>query len=192
MSTCAICLGQLPLCSRCEIRELKREVHELKLVNQYLTRGNHTLFDFSNNDYRIVNQFLTFSEPIKDQDVSQHVRSLRFYTITFDPSKFGVSNDIELEKQYMLLQIGKAYNNFNCTYVYGCFEYHKNGSLHTHFIMNCYGSHPKIYKFIKYQFTDNPANRCALVVKTVNDYGVIKYINKESEEYYQMGKLPDF
>lgn len=190
MSTCAICQGQPPLCTRCEIRALKLEVLELKRVNQYLTRGNSILFDFEGSDYRIINMFSTFSSFKVGHDIAYHSATLKFYTLTFDPAKFGVSNDMELEKQYMLIQIGKAYRDFNCTYVYGCFEYHKTGAVHTHFILKSYDNHPKIYKFLKYRFTDNPSNRCAIVVKAVADYGVIKYINKESTEFYQIGLLP--
>lgn len=99
----------------------------------------------------------------------------RFITLTFDPNKFGLNNDAADEKNYILYSLLEISNYVD--HIYGCFEYQKNGAVHSHVLVRLNENGP-IEKILKKQFTDNPRNRNAVQVDKAKYPNALNYINK--------------
>lgn len=127
-------------------------------------------------------------EPSEEQENKQYNEEYGrhlFITLTFDPNRFGDCNEPEEEQLYLLYLINQAYEKeLLLPTVYGCFEKHKNGSIHTHFI--CTVKYASIHtttlkKFFKARLTDNPYNRNAVDVGNYRFKKSIEYINKNQD-----------
>jgi hypothetical protein len=132
----------------------------------------------------IAASFNIFYSPIPLDGWDLNTKLWRFITLTFDPSKFGCSNDPENERMYMLNIILAAARLSYITKVYGSFELHKNGTIHTHFIAEVHSQ--DLYHFLKKKLTDNPKNKNAVNEGKAKFPNCIKYIEKESTYYYKL------
>lgn len=161
--------------------DLINENQKLKQQIAYLTRTNNEILYLKYYEKMLITDYIKESNKPIDYEW-QPVKQYKFITITFDPEKFGINNSPELEKQYILHKLAYLKKSDLCQSFYGCFEFHKSGSIHAHLIM-CTNYDKEVYKYLKQQFTDNPRNRHAI------DYCLAKvkaqqYIEKESDHYF--------
>lgn len=105
---------------------------------------------------------------------------LKFITITFDPDKFGSVNEDIREKEYILSVLYRLKSYY--TFIYGCFEYHKSGTVHSHLIMHTSVANMK--QMLRPYFTNNPKNKIVIDVGPAKMPQSITYINKESKDFY--------
>lgn len=185
--SCVICHGSSP-CSLCQIKQWKdlaRQYKEaldfiLSISSEQLKLKEYQLVELMQFDRS--NSPMPFDLPASD---SPDLGRWRFITITFDPSKFGISNQPEDEKNYILHHILRVYNLNYCSHpLYGCFERHKTGGIHAHLV--AYVINNDIIVELKKAFTDNPKNKHAVDIGFAKFPQCIKYIEKESTDYFQL------
>lgn len=114
----------------------------------------------------------------------------KFITITFDPQRFGINNDPDKEKNYILWHLTRIQKQQWCTTYSGCFEKQKNGTIHAHLIMGT-NYEIEVYKYLKKQFTNNPNNRVAIRIDPAKTKAM-EYIRKESDHYFQSKRIVNF
>jgi len=92
--------------------------------------------------------------PLKDPFYTEICNMI---TLTFDPRKFPVLFDKRAQRQY----VAESLNDFITTFpridvIYGCYELHENGVVHSHFII------PNIsefeLKYLRLKYTNNDQN----------------------------------
>lgn len=127
-------------------------------------------------------------EPSEEHEIQQYKEDYGkhlFITLTFDPKRFGDCNEPEEEQLYLLHLINQAYEKeLLLPTIYGCFEKHKNGSIHAHFIGTVRYANEHVMnlkKFFKARLTDNPYNRNAVDIGNYRFKKSIEYINKEQD-----------
>lgn len=182
--SCVICYGSSP-CYGCQIKTLNKVVHYYKgfydMVNS-IQNENLNLKSYQISD--IFGSFVVSDSPIPLDGWNFDLKLWRFITLTFDPQKFGCSNDPESERNYMLNIILAAARLSYLSSVYGSFELHKNGTVHTHLIAKVHSQ--DLYYFLKKKLTDNPKNRNAVDEGPARFPNCIQYIEKESKNYYKL------
>lgn len=120
-----------------------------------------------------------------------------FFTLTFDPDKFGYNNDSEDEENYILIVLHKLFKDkerYNCNGLYLCFEKTKSDVIHAHGISLSSPAYLKVVKhYLKTCFTNNPRNRVAVQYEPAKAK-CIEYINKEADykNIYVCGEIPTF
>lgn len=133
-SSCCICLGCSP-CYACQIKTMKKVIAYYKGFYDFINSINNEnlhLKPYQKAD--IMASFNISNSPIQLESWNFDSKLWRFITLTFDPQKFGCSNDPESERNYMLNIILAAARRSYVSAVYGSFELHKNGTVHTHLI----------------------------------------------------------
>uniref|UniRef100_UPI0040480A85 hypothetical protein n=1 Tax=Rheinheimera sp. TaxID=1869214 RepID=UPI0040480A85 len=127
--TCIICSTCSP-CTRCIIKQLQLDNHKLKLQLQYYKKDIPEILTI-NSDYKKHFETSSFYLPFSESTYTNS-HDFKFITITFDPSKFGLYNQDEPQKQYIYRSFHNALERFIINRITGCFEYQKNGSIHAH------------------------------------------------------------
>lgn len=202
---CGLCGGFNPkLCYRCRITELETDNDNLR---KQLKMGTTSLL-LSHKDQLIMTNviiqrtnYVIIEEPIDSESESSSdyeswysewcSSRVYFITITFDPSKFGIDNDSEQERVYILHKLEKAINKIYIKRYYGCFEYQKNGTIHAHLVVDVGIASPHdIRKHLKPYFTNNMRNLHAVQVEFPKSLSkVFRYINKHEngkQWYYRV------
>lgn len=137
-----------------------------------------------NRDFRIYEQLVDYTAPISF-DFSNKLSNSFFVTLTFDPNKFGVQPFEHERKQYLKYQFSELLKLELIQSVYGSIEYHANGIPHCHAVIIMPPSNQKIvYRILKEAMTDNKRNRVSVQLDSAKWPNAIKYIEKESEEYF--------
>jgi len=179
---CIICHGS-SICDKCKVRELSSA---LKLANDkinFLTRDYHEALQITHiQRLNIDAAFIRSKDPI---DILPRLRDMslslmKFVTITFDPDKFGSVNESDREKEYILSVLYNLQIHYH--FIYGCFEYHKSGTIHAHLIINTTCCNLK--QILRPKFTNNPKNHKAIDIGPAKLPQSITYINKESSDYF--------
>jgi len=170
---------------RQQISDLKNEPCECLEVSPDKYMYNMKYFKQS---YTPMKTVFEKTSKLKNFDIT----NLYFVTVTFDPKRFGVMAHPEQEKMYILNAIRECskkvfYENENHSDIYGCFEQHKNGRIHAHYLIYLYtNSRYYIYKNeITSKFTSNPSNKVAVKVVPAIVPNVIYYINKETTGFFK-------
>lgn len=171
---------QSPLCL--VISELRAENKKLKeQLNFFL--GNSNINNDSTELYYAKRDWQELFHP-PDKDVLLVPNQTFFFTLTFDPDKFGHNNDPEDEEDYILIVLHKAFKDkerFNINGIYMCFEKQKSGVIHAHGITRSSPYYMKATKhFLKTCFTNNPRNIYAVQYEPSKENG-IQYIGKPEE-----------
>lgn len=180
---CVICNTDINRCSKCEIKYLRRLLRERDEVIQFLTNGNSEALKTEQIDELKVNKWIKQQWKTAEEGAPrghlmvEELSNMWFITITFDPSKFGAVNDKDLEKNYILCSIVQLIRKFSIFYVYGSFEFQKNGAIHSHLILRS-GEIIDIIKHLKKCFTNNPRNNKAIDYGPAKQKQSIDYINK--------------
>lgn len=170
--------------------ELAQLVKELLIENKQLKDDNVY--------YRCIETFLTKHEPrdsylnafyIEDSPMAFDDYTIRgncyFMTITFDPKRFDNFHltTSETQKKYILYQLHK--HRYRIVFMYGCFEKHKNGVIHSHIIINpiCEDDFKQhCLNHLKSAFTKNINSRITI------DYQLVKSVDKTIEYIDNGGK----
>lgn len=180
---CPVCIGSSIQCDRCTIKQLKNEI---KLLNQQLANyTEHISSDVLRVPYNEIHRIKQSNLPLDNYYPIDHdqLSSYKFITITFDPTKFGTQQLDQQRKDYILHHLIKLYDNEMIKNFYGCFEYHKNGIVHSHIIAQTYVPQD-VYSYLKTKFTDNAKNKYAIQIDPAKIPQAIDYINKESTNYF--------
>ncbi len=193
MSICAVCASSNLQCWRCERISLKFEIANLKAeLSKYYLIDNEKLqiehfekqLSMEYNTYRLAVPFH------KDQinrhfDYQNWLSTAYFITITFDPAKFGMQPYPTERKEYILHKFYRLMRKDLVKKVYGSFEFHKNGIIHCHAIINAQNEDiSKIKKELKPYFTDNMYNKIVIDIGPAKYPQAMEYIEKESEDYF--------
>lgn len=183
--SCVICHDCSP-CYGCQIKYLQQMVKYYKgfydMINS-IQNDNLKLKPYQLADIKMMYKRDCSPLPFECPNLELS-KQWSFITLTFDPQKFGISNEPEGEKNYMLNIILAAARLSYISSVYGSFELHKNGTVHTHFVAKVHDQ--QIYSYLKKQLTDNPKNKNAVNLGPAKFPNCIKYIQKESNDYYQL------
>lgn len=171
---CVVCQNES------EIKLLREQVLQLHLkLQQY---NHEQIYVTVKQKQQLMETFKYAILPFHDE--SYDITGYQFITLTFDPKKYGFMQSEQDQKELMLT----ALMNYDY-YMYGSFEYHKNGNIHLHAIIKCTEEQIKqMKKEIRHKFTDNPRNREFLDHGPAKDKSAIRYINKESKSYFRKAK----
>jgi len=114
------------------IKELINENTQLKKDNLYYRNIEIQL----NINQRFKLVFKEDDHPMAFDDYKIKNNLLYFMTITFDPERFDnlIFTTEQQQKDYILASLYEFKDRIN--FIYGCFEKHKNGIIHTHMIIN--------------------------------------------------------
>jgi len=191
MSHCAVCLQSFQ-CNKCIIKDLQKKYNDLKQAFDFiLDISPESLNIGCNTKVRLHSFFNRSSEPI-EYDLSVDLNTAYFFTLTFDPQRFGVTNHDKSQKDYMLSIIMDIFDKQMATSCYGCFEHHKNGSIHTHLILKTYIPQ-EVKKYFKSKLTYNAHNKHAVDFGHAKNPQAKQYIEKEATDYYSFvsGSMTD-
>lgn len=170
---CPICTNNDTIkCSSCQIKHLQIELNKLRneLAKLSIDRIDELHLKYY-QQIEIKKYFIRTPLPVKFEYESK-LSNAYFFTLTFDPTKFGLHEYENERKEYILWTLTKyRHLYFEC---WGSFEYHKNGIIHAHAIIIT-GQPKELYQKIQPMFTDKEHNKYAV------DYGKAKY--PQAEEY---------
>lgn len=158
-----------------EVKKLKQQIIELNLkLSQYV----HEVMKVTNDDrQRLEEEFEYSNTPLLNEDFN--VEGYYFVTLTYDPKKFGYMQTEKAQQEYFLANVSRYKYP-----TYGCFEHHKNGNVHFHFIIQASLEQVKQMKNeMRHKFTDNNRNKDFMDIGIAKHKTAIRYINKESKKY---------
>jgi len=201
--SCVVCQDFLP-CQKCQIKSLKKENNDLKTQLQYYKRTPHSLLLDATKSKYLFMDVGDYGSPPHFRDSTEfkgfpdyiyyNPNKFKFLTITFDPSKFGLFNPEESEKDYILYVLFQLFQKYHIyTDIIGCFEYQKNGSIHAHAILKTHLSTVEMDDYLRSHFTDIDKKKKQYAVKTerIKNYdNVVNYLQKESNHYFQHFSVP--
>lgn len=175
----------------CEIRFLKTRV---ALLEEELNFIKNLSSDKLEVPYYVftpmVSTFTLSKKPfiIQPDDLSDgtDLAHYKFITITFDPTKFGINNDINKERIYILSILYKLIKKGFIKRVSGCFEVHKSGATHAH--LTAYVEDNDYLPYLKRHFTDNPKNKVAIKVLPAKYPSVVSYMSKDIGPFFYQSR----
>jgi len=133
----------------------------------YVMNIKPDVYDLSNDSYSVFLDYTKRFKEMQDYNYKSCLSNMYFYTITFDPDRFGGAVYLDSERDYILHKLALLLRDDLIFTGYGCFECHKNGKSHAHVILHT-NEPKKVYTVLKKCFTNNPYNKCAI------DYGPAK------------------
>jgi len=186
MVVCLLCsissgfsISTTKLCYKCQNRRLQHENYKLRRQLDSILLRNNELLDLKYYQKLLSESAIQTDEPIQlEIQLDIPLTSLKFITITFDPSKFGVNNQVVSERQYILYQLMLLVKKGFIDSFYGCFEFHHNGATHAHVITHLVRFDIPLIKLLRPAFTDNPQNKVAVRVDPARMPQAIQYVNK--------------
>lgn len=180
---CPVCIGSSQ-CYKCQIKQLNNTIRELRkkleVYDEHIL-ADHLLIPPDNANFRVKqsNKPLDNLYPIEQSQIETYY----FVTLTFDPAKFGTHRLDQHRKDYILHQLMILYDKELIKNFYGCFEHHDSGIIHAHVIIKTYNP-SEVYQLLQVKFTDNNRNKRAVQLVPAKIPNAIKYINKESSNYF--------
>lgn len=120
-------------------------------------------------------------------DIEVPNRDFIAITITFDQQKHPqlIITPQYDQKKYIEKVISNLLYDKHITAVYGSFEKHKSGFIHTHLIVPHYGDYNNLLQTITNYFTNRKKQHAVLIKKVDNLEKWLNYINKESDDFYE-------
>jgi len=103
-------------------------------------------------------------------------RKVYMVTLTFDPKKFKVLINRTAQRSYIRMIVDEYIELFTPDYLYGCYELHDSGVVHSHFIISNFSDDE--LNWFKKKFTDNPKNDTAVHRCEKDKLDAIEYLNK--------------
>lgn len=190
-TSCVVCQGSSIRCSKCEIHNLKSEIKGLKEKIRYMELHENDIIQLSEqNKQKNYSSFKITHEP-QTYEYKDFLSLCQFYTITFDPKKFG---SIRLDKSeafnYILHHLLHCYKQFHIFSLYGCIELHQNGNPHAHLIIHS-NYHRDIKQYLLSKFSDNMFNKVCIDVGPARYPQAKEYIDKESTLYFSKHNVND-
>jgi len=166
------------------IKELIIENTQLKKDNIYYRNIEIQLK--TNDRFKLI--FKEDDHPMAFDDYKIKENLLYFMTITFDPERFDnlIFTTEQQQKDYILSSLYEFKDRIN--FIYGCFEKHKNGIIHTHMIINFndYQEFKENYfNKLKSKFTRNLRNKYTIDIEAVKALDkVLQYIDNGEKVKY--------
>lgn len=170
------------MCHKCELSHLSTQITELKSQLNFILNQSHKIFDHTSSKEMSL-KYTIYNDFSNNQWEFTPMNSY-FITITFDPNKFGHSNQSHDEKVYIMYELEQCYKKELIYDYYGCFEKQSNGTIHAHMV----GYSSKIHelrRYLKHAFTDNPHNNKAVDIGSAKDKRSIQYIDTEEGDNKQ-------
>jgi hypothetical protein len=151
-------------------------IKELILENTRLYKDNLLyrnieipLLKSENDRYKYM--YIYDEQPMAWDNFKMREHQIHFLTITFDPDRFDnlLFTTEEQQKNYILWALSQFKDKIN--FIYGCFEKHDSGIIHSHILINFFDSYDfqqNHYKSLKAMFTKNIRNEHAIKLEPVN------------------------
>lgn len=185
---CVLCYDT-PQCLRCENTQLKTEKQILQneltklysIIPECLTLAYY-------DKLNITKHFIQSKLPMQFEYKSK-LTSSWFFTITFDPSKFGLQPFEDERKDYILHSLYKMIPTQYYHEIYGSFEYTKSGLIHAHFIIITMFPN-EVESFLKPFYSDSKNNKIAVHKGPAKYPAAEEYIIKESTHYFYINADP--
>jgi len=151
------------------IKELINENKELYKDNLLYRNIEFPLLKTHSSKYKYM--YTYDSQPMAWEEYHMREYQIHFLTITFDPDRFDnlILTTEEAQKNYILHSLSEFKNKIN--FIYGCFEKHKNGIIHSHLLINFFDHMDFLensYPSLKAKFTKNIRNPYTLKLEPVN------------------------
>jgi len=168
------------------IKELITENTQLKKDNLYYRNIEIQLLSVNTFKHQLI--FNHDDTPMAFDDYKIKQNELYFMTITFDPDRFDnlQFTSEEQQKSYILYALYKHRQHIN--FMYGCFEKHQNGIIHSHILINFndYREYKeKYFKELKARFTRNMRNKYTIDIEPVKALDkVLQYIDNGEKVKY--------
>jgi len=163
--------------------KLKNAVYSLKLRNDFLLKTE----SYINIECPVNYPFNR--EQMNVTDIELPNRDWIAITLTFDHQKHPqlILTPSYEQKKYIEKVISNLLYEQHITAVYGSFEKHKSGYIHSHILIPHYGPHNNLLEILVPYFTNRPIpKQHAVLIKSVTDISKwISYLNKESQDYYE-------
>lgn len=178
MRNCAICADSNVMCSKCEIKDLKKQLYDACEIIRTMKDESHLVLT---EDYQIHKHKLEYKLTQSLKEIPFPYKDTHYFlTITFDPDFTGHSNQEEHEKVYILTKLLEADAIFD--EFYGCFEKQSNGRIHAHILVNTYDPY-ELKKFLVTKFTTkNMKTQRAIQIDKATPTA-LDYINKTQNRY---------
>lgn len=159
-----------------QLNDQERELRYYKDIDMVLSHSNQYRYNIEEYDKPIL---------LNSSDLSDNIQYLSV-TITFDPNRFENLEVIteESQKKYILTKWNDFLINSKCniTELYGCFESHQSGIIHSHAIISLYDS-ILLKNYLLRQFSKTVRNKHCIDIKLVYDIqGILNYINKDEQD----------
>jgi len=177
-------------CYKCQNKVLLEKVQRLEEQLGYILNLSSDALIVSRFDKFNSSRYFTFSDkflPISDF-TNDTLKYYHFFTITFDPAKFGVGNQSDAEEAYIIKCLFDVREFFH--ELTGCFELTKQGITHAHFITYSYQPQ-ELHKHLKKMFTDNPRNNVAIHHGPAKFPTSIDYISKDMGHKFRYVNMDD-
>lgn len=156
--------------------DLHNLIKELILENTRLYKDNLLyrnieipLLKSENDRYKYM--YIYDEQPMAWDNFKMREHQIHFLTITFDPDRFDnlIFTTEEQQKNYILWALSEFKDRIN--FIYGCFEKHDSGIIHSHILINFFDYidfKEKYLKSLKAMFTRNIRNEHAVKLEVVN------------------------
>jgi hypothetical protein len=176
---------------------LTKEINRLRLENKQLYECLNYLTNNSaiyNDSTELYNAKKSFEELFHKPMLEEPPENSFFFTLTFDPDKFGLTNSDEDEEDYILIILHKMYKDpqYNVSGIYLCFEKTKAGVIHAHGLILSSPGYMKVNsRYLKLCFTNNPRNRRAIQYELPRPRAY-EYIAKDEpyKRWFKCGNFP--
>lgn len=164
------------------IRELRDTIRKQQLELAHYRNIQYALRKYTNEQqYRLE----YFFESIRCPDLMNDSDMKWAFTITFDPNRFKAIDltPVEEQKNYIKIYLYKLIKKYEIPFLYGSFEFHKNGRIHFHGMMSIYNK-DEVYRYLMRKFSNSPHNKHCILFKPIDNFNKwLEYINKESDDY---------
>jgi len=181
---------------------LKKDLNKINQLNlqEYVFKLKNALyFKTLQNDLLLKNEsYINIECPVyypfnREQmyvtDIELPDRDYIAITLTFDQQKHHqlILTPTYEQKKYIEKVISNLLYEQLISAVYGCFEKHKSGFIHSHLLVPHYGDYNNIYnKLIPYFTNREFKKQHAVLIKPVKDLTKwVNYINKESSDFIE-------
>lgn len=160
-----------------------------KRLIKIIHNQNKELMYYKSIEINLKHNLSEFNELLFDQsdepmslNTKVSLDSLYFVTITFDPHRFDnleLSTEIS-QKKYIIKQWHQLRHKIS--FVYGCFEKHKSGIIHSHCILETTDSESVMNQLMK-AFSSKPNNKHAIDISEVRDISkCLRYIDTQIDK----------
>lgn len=156
----------------------------VKKIIKIVHNQNKELMYYKSIEINLKHNLSEFNELLFDQseepmelDTKCDSQHMYFCTITFDPHRFDylqLSTEIS-QKKYIIKQLHELRHHVD--FIYGCFEKHLSGVIHSHLIIEANDVDYVKDKLMR-AFSSKPSNKHAIDISPIRDVGkCLRYID---------------
>ena len=151
---------------------------EFRIEQMHLKDSCYNILSEQELDRRNIKSEIRLLEKSKPNYFTE-VHDIVMVTITFDPRKFPVLINRTAQRDYIRYVLDRFIDLFKgeIDYIYGCYELHDSGIVHTHFLIEKFDDH--MYRYLQKQFTNDKNNDKAVHRCMKHPNEGYEYINKQ-------------